>query len=74
MEIITEDLEISQTPPTSKRWKNIWRHELEFAVKNKEEQDLFSPDYTEIKRQRKRKKVVVKSKRKTKKIKKQRKR
>jgi len=74
VEIITNNLEMVEAPPAPKRWKNIWKHELEFAVKNKDEQDLFSPDYTEIKRQRKRKKIVVNPKRKTKKTKKRGKR
>ena len=64
MEIITNDLEVLQAPPSPKRFKNIWKHELEIAVETKE--NLLSPDYNEIKRQRKRKKIMVKSKRKPK--------
>jgi hypothetical protein len=64
VEIITSDLEVLQAPPAQKRWKNIWQHEFELAVEDK--QNLLSPDYNEIKRQRKRKKITVKSKRKTK--------
>lgn len=62
MEIITTKFEDLQEPPAPKRWKNIWRNELEDAVQNN--QNLYSPDYNEIKRHRKRKKVIVKSKRK----------
>lgn len=64
MDIITNDLEELQAPPSPKRFKNIWKHELEIAVESKE--NLLSPDYNEIKRQRKRKKLTVKPKRKTK--------
>jgi hypothetical protein len=72
VEIITDNLEVLQAPPSPKRFKNIWKHELELAVEDK--QNLLSPDYNEIKRQRKRKKITVKPKRKTKKIKKRGKR
>ena len=72
MEIITDNLEVLRAPPAPKRFKNIWKHELELAVEDK--QNLLSPDYNEIKRQRKRKKITVKPKRKTKKIKKRGKR
>jgi hypothetical protein len=68
VDIITNDLEELQAPPSPKRFKNIWKHELEIAVESKE--NLLSPDYNEIKRQRKRKKLTVKPKRKTKKGKK----
>jgi hypothetical protein len=68
VEIITTDSEFLEAPPAKKRWTNIWKHELEFAIKDKE--NLLPPDYNEIKRQRKRKKVTVKPKRKTKKKKK----
>ena len=68
MEIITNDLTVLQAPPAPKRWKNIWKHELESAIN--ENQDLLPPDYNDIKRQRKRKKPVIKSKRKIKKNKK----
>jgi hypothetical protein len=64
VEIITNDLKTLYAPPALKRWKNIWKHELEYAIEDHE--DLPSPDYNEVKRQRKRKKVVVKSKRKPK--------
>lgn len=64
MDIITENFEVLEAPPAPKRWKSIWKHELELAVQ--ENQDLFPPAYNEIKRQRKRKKVMVKPKRKTK--------
>jgi hypothetical protein len=64
VDIITNDLEELQAPPSPKRFKNIWKHELEIAVESKE--NLLSPDYNEIKRQRKRKKLTVKPKRKTK--------
>lgn len=68
MDIITNDLEVLQAPPAPKRWKNIWQNELKLAVENN--QDLFPPDYNEIKRQRKRKSNIVKPKRKIKQIKK----
>lgn len=68
MEIITDNLEELRAPPAPKRFTNIWKHELELAIEDK--QNLLSPDYNEIKRQRKRKKITVKSKRKTKKRKK----
>jgi hypothetical protein len=68
VELITDNLEVLQSPPAQKRFQNIWRNELELAIENK--QNLLPPDYNEIKRQRKRKKVTVKSKRKTKKKKK----
>lgn len=69
MEIITDNLNELQEPPAPKRWKNIWKRELEFAVNN--DQDLYSPDYNEIKRQRKKRKVVkLKTKRKIQKKKK----
>jgi hypothetical protein len=68
VEIITNNLEELRAPPAPKRFKNIWDHELELAVETK--QNLLSPDYNEIKRQRKRKKITVKPKRKTKKNKK----
>lgn len=64
MEIITTELDVLQVPPAPKRWKTIWKHELESAIENKEE--LYSPDYSEIKRQRKKKVKIVKSKRKIK--------
>lgn len=64
MDIITENFEVLEAPPAQKRWKNIWKHELELAVQDG--QDLFPPGYNEIKRQRKRKKVTVKPKRKQK--------
>jgi hypothetical protein len=71
VEIITTDSEFLEAPPAQKRWKNIWKHELEFAIEDKE--NLLPPDYNEINRQRKRKKVTVKPKRKIKKRKKVRK-
>lgn len=64
MEIITTELGVLQVPPAPKRWKTIWKHELESAIENDEE--LYSPDYSEIKRQRKKKVKIVKSKRKVK--------
>jgi len=64
VEIITTELGVLQVPPAPKRWKTIWKHELESAIENKEE--LYSPDYSEIKRQRKKKPKIVKSKRKIK--------
>jgi hypothetical protein len=67
VDIITSELEGLQ-PPAQKRWKNIWKHEFELAVETG--QNLPTPDYNEIKRQRKRKKIVLKSKRKIKKNKK----
>lgn len=63
MEIITSELKMLHAPPAPKRWKNIWKYELEHAIEDHE--DLYSPD--EVKRQRKRKKIIVKSKRKCKK-------
>lgn len=65
MEIITSELKMLHAPPAPKRWKNIWKYELEHAIEDHE--DLYSPDYNEVKRQRKRKKIIVKSKRKCKK-------
>jgi len=64
VDIITNDLEGLQAPPAPKRFKDIWNKELEFDIMN--EKELFTPDYTEIKR-RKRKKTTVKPKRKIKK-------
>lgn len=68
MEIITNELEVLHAPPAPKRWKNIWKYELEHAIADHE--NLHSPDYNEVNRQRKRKKIVIKSKRKSKKRKK----
>ena len=70
VEIIIDNLEVLEAPPSPKRFKNIWKHEFELAVEAK--QNLTSPDYNEIKRQRKRKKITVKSKRKPKNNKKKR--
>jgi hypothetical protein len=64
VDIITNDLNGLQAPPAPKRFKDIWNKELELDIQN--EQALFSPEYSEIKR-RKRKKSTVKPKRKIKK-------
>jgi hypothetical protein len=52
VETITDELKVLHAPPAHKRWEEIWKHELEVE---------------ESIRPRKRKKVVVKSKRKNKK-------
>lgn len=55
-------------PPAQKRFKDIWRKEIELA--SEEDRYLYSPDYLEIERQRKKRKSTMKPKRKSKKIKK----
>jgi hypothetical protein len=64
VDIIRDELEVLHAPPAPKRWKDIWRHELKIA--KEEKQNLSTPDYSEIKRSRRRKTIIVKPKRKIK--------
>lgn len=56
MDTITDDLKTLHAPPALKRWKEIWKHELEI---NQEPSDSIN--------QRKKRKSTVRSKRKHKK-------
>ena len=57
-------MKVLHAPPAPKRWRDIWKRELEIATENK--QNLHSPDYIEIKRPRRKKITVTKPKRKIK--------